>query len=154
MKSFMQTKEQGVRAWRWHVVDAAGVPVGRLASEVASLIRGKHKPTYTPHTDGGDFVVVINAEQVALTGNKKEGKIYWHHTGFFGGIKGIAAGQLLQENPRRVIELAVQGMLPKGPLGRKLRTKLKVYVGSEHPHKAQQPTEYKVRSVTRARQAA
>jgi len=149
MKSFMQSKEQGILAWRWHIVDATGVPVGRLASEVAGLIRGKHRPEFTPHTDGGDFVVVINAEKVKFTGNKVETKTYWHHTGFFGGIKSIKAGQLLAENPRRVIELAVNGMLPKGPLGRRLQHKLKIYVGSDHPHKAQQPTPYTVKSVGR-----
>lgn len=147
MKSFMQSKEQGESAWRWHVVDAAGVPLGRLASEVATLIRGKHKATFTPHSDGGDFVIVINAAQIVLTGNKLTGKTYWSHTGYMGGIKGVQAKKLLEENPQRVIELAVRGMLPKGPLGRRLHHKLKIYSGAEHPHSAQQPVPYSVKSI-------
>ncbi len=124
----------------WHVVDAAGVPLGRLASEVAQLIRGKHKPTFTPHMDGGDFVVVVNASQVKLTGTKLAGKTYFKHTGYMGHESHTPAGELLAKHPDRVIEKAVFGMLPKNSLARqKLRTKLKVYAGAEHPHDAQQP---------------
>ena len=124
----------------WHVVDAAGVPLGRLASHVAQLIRGKHKPTYTPHMDGGDFVVVVNASQVKLTGRKLDQKTYFKHTGYMGHESHTAARDLLAKHPDRVIEKAVFGMLPKTSLAKqKLRTKLKVYAGAEHPHTAQQP---------------
>ncbi len=124
----------------WHVVDAAGVPLGRLASAVAQLIRGKHKPTYTPHMDGGDFVIVINAEKVRLTGRKLDQKTYFKHTGYMGHESHTPARDLLAKHPDRVIEKAVFGMLPKTSLARqKLRTKLKVYAGAEHPHAAQQP---------------
>mgnify|MGYP000847087352 FL=1 len=129
----------------WYVVDAADVPLGRLASTVAQLIRGKHKPTFTPHMDGGDFVVVINASKVRLTGNKAQGKTYFKHTGYMGHESHTPAGELLAKHPDRVIEKAVFGMLPKNSLARqKLRTKLKVYGGAEHPHEAQQPTPYAV----------
>jgi large subunit ribosomal protein L13 len=125
----------------WVVVDAEGVPLGRLASEVAQLIRGKHKPTFTPHMDGGDFVIVLNASKVRLTGNKLSQKTYFKHTGYMGHESHTPAEKLLAEHPDRVIEKAVFGMLPKNSLARqKLRTKLKVYAGSEHPHAAQQPT--------------
>lgn len=154
MRSFIQSKEQGEADWRWHIVDAAGVPLGRLASEVAMLIRGKNKATFTPHTDGGDFVVVINASQIVFTGNKAETKTYWSHSGYLGGIKGIQAKKLLNENPQRVIELAVRGMLPKGPLGRRLHHKLKIYAGSEHPHAAQRPVQYVVKSASKSNKAA
>ena len=124
----------------WYVVDAAGVPLGRLATTVAQLIRGKHKPTYTPHMDGGDFVVVINASQVKLTGRKADQKTYFKHTGYMGHESHTPARNLLAKHPDRVIEKAVFGMLPKTSLARqKLRTKLKVYAGAEHPHTAQQP---------------
>jgi large subunit ribosomal protein L13 len=129
----------------WHVVDAAGVPLGRLASVVAQLIRGKHKPTFTPHMDGGDFVVVINAEKVHLTGRKLSNKHYFRHTGYMGHERFTPAKNLLEKHPDRVIEKAVFGMLPKNSLARqKLRTKLKVYAGAEHPHAAQQPKPYSV----------
>ncbi len=132
----------------WHVVYAAGVPLGRLASEVAQLIRGKHKPTFTPHMDGGDFVVVINASQVKLTGTKLTGKTYFKHTGYMGHESHTPAGELLAKHPDRVIEKAVFGMLPKNSLARqKLRTKLKVYAGAEHPHDAQQPRPFNLVSV-------
>jgi large subunit ribosomal protein L13 len=127
----------------WHVVDAAGVPLGRLASEVAQLIRGKHKPTYTPHMDGGDFVVVVNAAKVRLSGRKSTGKVYFRHTGYMGHERMTAARDLLAKHPERVIEKAVFGMLPKTSLAKqKLRGKLKVYAGAEHPHAAQQPKHY------------
>jgi large subunit ribosomal protein L13 len=129
----------------WFVVDAAGVPLGRLASAVAQLIRGKHKPTFTPHMDGGDFVVVINAEKVELTGRKLDQKTYFKHTGFMGHESHTVARDMIAKHPDRVIEKAVFGMLPKNSLARqKLRTKLKVYAGAEHPHQAQQPQAYDV----------
>ena len=124
----------------WHIVDAAGVPLGRLASVVAQLIRGKHKPTYTPHMDGGDFVVVVNASKVRLTGRKEENKTYFSHTGYMGHERHTSARDLLQKHPDRVIEKAVFGMLPKTTLARTvLRKKLRVYAGAEHPHVAQAP---------------
>ncbi len=124
----------------WHLVDAEGVPLGRLASEVAQLIRGKHKPGFTPHMDGGDFVVVINAAKVGFTGTKLDKKTYFSHTGYMGHDRHRVARDLLGAHPDRVIEKAVFGMLPKNSLSRqKLRTKLKVYAGAEHPHAAQQP---------------
>ncbi|EGL81981.1 ribosomal protein L13 [Caldalkalibacillus thermarum TA2.A1] len=124
---------------KWYVVDAAGQTLGRLASKVASILRGKHKPEYTPHVDTGDFVIVINADKVHLTGNKLQKKIYYRHSRYPGGLKKFTAAEMLQNKPERVIESAVKGMLPKGPLGRKQAKKLFVYAGSEHPHQAQQP---------------
>ena len=124
---------------RWFVVDAEGKILGRVASEIARILRGKHKPTYTPHLDTGDFVVVINAEKVALTGKKADQKTYFRHTGYMGGEKFIPFRQMLEKHPERVIELAIKGMLPKGALGRQMYTKLRVYAGTEHPHQAQQP---------------
>jgi large subunit ribosomal protein L13 len=129
----------------WHLVDAAGVPLGRLASSVAQLIRGKHKPTYTPHMDGGDFVVVVNASKVRLTGRKLTNKVYFSHTGYMGHERFTAARDLLAKHPERVIEKAVFGMLPKTSLAKqKLRGKLKVYAGAEHPHAAQQPKPFSI----------
>ncbi len=130
---------------QWVVVDAAGQTVGRLATEVARVLRGKHKPTFVPHLDTGDNVVVINAEKVKFTGNKIKDKFYHHHTGYIGGIKSISAENLLAKKPERVLELAIRGMLPKGPLGRKIGLNLKVYAGSEHPHAAQKPVAMKPR---------
>lgn len=127
----------------WYVVDAEGMPLGRLASTVAQLIRGKHKPTFTPHMDGGDFVVVVNAAKVKLTGTKLDQKRYFRHTGYMGHERFTAARDLLAKHPERVIEKAVHGMLPKSSLAKqKLRTKLKVYPGPNHPHAAQQPKAY------------
>jgi len=124
----------------WHVVDAAGVPLGRLASHVAQLIRGKHKPSFTPHMDGGDFVIVINAAQVKLSGKKMEQKSYFRHTGYMGHERFTPVATLLAKHPDRVIEKAVFGMLPKNSLAKQhMRGKLKVYAGAEHPHAAQQP---------------
>ena len=129
----------------WHVVDATDVPLGRLATAVAQLIRGKHKPTFTPHMDGGDFVVVVNADKVRLSGTKLDGKRYFRHTGYMGHERFTPARDLLAKHPDRVIEKAVFGMLPKNSLSRqKLRTKLKVYAGPEHPHAAQQPKPHPV----------
>ena len=123
----------------WYVVDATDVPLGRLASEVAKRLRGKHKPVYTPHVDTGDYIVVVNAEKIGVTGNKRTGKMYHRHSGYPGGLKSVSLGQLLDTKPTRAIEYAVKGMLPKGPLGRAMFKKLKVYAGPEHRHAAQQP---------------
>ncbi|PAV26058.1 LSU ribosomal protein L13P [Tamilnaduibacter salinus] len=125
----------------WYVVDAAGKTLGRLSTEIARRLRGKHKPEFTPHVDTGDYIVVINAGQVRVTGNKSTDKNYYHHTGFPGGIRSINFEELIEKAPERVIEHSVKGMLPKGRLGRAMLKKLKVYGGAEHPHAAQQPKE-------------
>lgn len=137
MKTFVAKPAEVKRDW--YVVDAEGKTLGRLATEIALRLRGKHKAEYTPHVDTGDYIVVINAEKVTVTGNKAKGKIYYHHTGYIGGIKSISFEDLIERAPERVIEKAVKGMLPKGPLGRAMYRKLKVYAGSEHQHSAQQP---------------
>ena len=124
---------------KWYIVDAEGVVLGRLASQVASILRGKNKPTYTPHVDTGDYVIVINADKVILTGKKLDQKIYYKHSGFPGGLSETPYRRLLNEKPEFVIQHAVIGMLPKGPLGRKMAKKMKVYAGAEHEHAAQQP---------------
>jgi len=124
---------------KWFIVDANNVVLGRLASKVAAVLKGKHKPIYTPHVDTGDFVIVVNADKVQLTGKKTDEKVYYHHTGYPGGLKSITAGKLLEKKAEDVINIAVKGMLPKNPLGRKMFTKLKVYTGTEHPHAAQKP---------------
>jgi large subunit ribosomal protein L13 len=124
---------------RWLIVDAQGKVLGRLASEVAQLLRGKHKPLYTPHLDMGDFVVVVNADKIRLTGNKAENKTYFRHSGYMGGDRLIPFKEMQAKHPERIIDLAVKGMLPKNNLGRLMRRKLKVYAGPEHPHTAQQP---------------
>ena len=123
----------------WYVIDAENKVLGRLATEIARRLRGKHKPEYTPHVDTGDYIVIVNAEKVALTGNKKTDKVYYHHTGYPGGIKAKTAEKMRQEHPERIIEKAVKGMLPKNPLGRAMFRKLKIYAGPEHQHQAQQP---------------
>lgn len=123
----------------WFVIDATGKTLGRLATEVATRLRGKHKPEYTPHVDTGDYIIIINAEKVAVTGRKENNKIYYWHTGYIGGIKQATFAEMIEKRPERVIEIAVKGMLPKGPLGRAMYRKLKVYAGSEHSHAAQQP---------------
>ncbi|HGG59814.1 MAG TPA: 50S ribosomal protein L13 [Gammaproteobacteria bacterium] len=123
----------------WYVVDAAGKNLGRLASEVAKRLRGKHKPIYTPHCDTGDYIVVINAEKINVTGNKRKDKMYHRHTGYVGNMKSISFEKLLDKAPERIIETAVKGMLPKNPLGRAMFKKLRVYAGAEHNHAAQQP---------------
>ncbi len=124
---------------RWHLIDASGRILGRLASEVAVLLRGKHKPIFSPHIDTGDFVVVVNAEKIVLTGNKLKDKVYHRHSGYPGGLKSTAAEKMLKTHPTRVVEYAVRGMLPKTKLGNALFRKLKVYAGPEHPHASQQP---------------
>ncbi len=131
----------------WWVVDAEGAVLGRLASIVASRLRGKHNPLYTPHVDCGDFIVVVNAEKIVLTGNKIRDKIYYRHSGYIGGLKSTTAGKLLQTKPEDVIRNAVKGMLPKNSLGRALLKKLKVYAGTNHPHAAQQPKPLDVKSI-------
>jgi large subunit ribosomal protein L13 len=123
----------------WYVVDATNVPLGRLASNIATRLRGKHKPVYTPHVDTGDYIVVVNAEKVGVTGAKRSDKMYHRHSGYPGGLKSISLGSLLDSKPERAIEYAVKGMLPKGPLGRAMFKKLKVYAGPNHRHTAQQP---------------
>lgn len=125
----------------WYVVDAEGLTLGRLATEIARRLRGKHKPEYTPHVDTGDYIVVVNAEKVHVTGNKAKDKMYYRHTGYPGGLRSMSFEQMVDHAPERTIEFAVKGMLPKGPLGRAMYSKLKVYAGTEHPHQAQQPQE-------------
>ena len=125
----------------WFVVDAEGLTLGRLATEIARRLRGKHKPEYTPHVDTGDYIVVVNAEKVHVTGKKAQDKMYYRHTGYPGGLRSMSFEKMVDHAPERTIEFAVKGMLPKGPLGRAMYTKLKVYAGNEHPHQAQQPQE-------------
>ncbi|HQV22374.1 MAG: 50S ribosomal protein L13 [Moraxellaceae bacterium] len=137
MKTFSAKPETVKRDW--YVVDASGKTLGRLASEIASRLRGKHKPEYTPHVDTGDYIVVVNASNLVVTGNKGQQKMYWRHTEFPGGIKGVNFNKLIAKKPELVLETAVKGMLPKGPLGYAMFNKLKVYGGAEHPHAAQQP---------------
>ena len=139
MKTYFATNETAEN--KWYVVDAQGKVLGRLATQIAKYLRGKHKPEYTPHTDVGDYIVVINAEQISVTGNKGQDKKYYDHSGFPGGIKEVSLEKLRVKNPRQIIERAVKGMLPKNPLGRDMLRKLKIYVGGEHPHSAQQPVE-------------
>ncbi|MEJ1370572.1 MAG: 50S ribosomal protein L13 [Candidatus Sedimenticola sp. (ex Thyasira tokunagai)] len=134
----VSTKPAEVRR-DWFVVDADGKTLGRLSTEIAHRLRGKHKPEYTPHVDTGDYIVVVNAEKIRVTGNKLTDKMYYHHTGYIGNLKSINLEKLLAKAPERVIESAVKGMLPKNPLGRAMFKKLKVYAGSEHQHTAQQP---------------
>lgn len=131
----------------WYVIDATDVVLGRLASQVATLLRGKHKPTFAPHVDGGDFVIVINAEKVALSGSKREQKKAYRHSGYPGGLSAVSYGELLEKHPERVIEKAVRGMLPHTTLGTQQLRKLKVYAGSEHPHAAQQPKTFEITQV-------
>jgi large subunit ribosomal protein L13 len=131
----------------WHVIDATDIVLGRLATHAATLLRGKHKPTFAPHVDTGDFVIVVNAGKVALSGNKREDKFSHRHSGFPGGLTSVPFGELLDKNPRRAIERAVWGMLPKNRLGRKMLKKLKVYAGPDHPHKAQQPQSFEITQI-------
>ena len=138
MKTFTATPQTIKREWR--LVDASGKTLGRLATEVAHRLRGKHKPEFTPHMDTGDHIVVVNAEKIHVTGNKLTDKVYYHHTGYIGNLKSITLEKQLKEHPERVIQAAVKGMLPKGSLGRAMYMKLHVYAGGEHPHAAQQPT--------------
>ena len=139
-------KSDALAQRQWFIVDAAGKVLGRLASEVAKVLRGKHKPGFTPHVDGGDFVIVINAREVKLTGTKPEKKVYYRHSEYPGGIRMTAAEKMLAEKPETLVRLAVKGMLPKNRLGRRLHTKLKVYPGDEHPHAAQRPQPLMIRA--------
>ncbi|HOB91615.1 MAG: 50S ribosomal protein L13 [Bacillota bacterium] len=136
-RSYMAKPEEVVR--KWYVVDASGRTLGRLASKVAAILRGKHKPTYTPHVDTGDYVIVVNADKVVVTGNKARDKVYYHHTQYPGGLRSITFEDLMKKSPERVIERAVRGMLPRNRLGRSMIKKLKVYASPDHPHQAQKP---------------
>ncbi len=137
--TFISRREDALEARRWFIVDAEGRVVGRLATQIANVLRGKHKPTFTPHVDCGDFVVVVNAAKVRFTGRKLEDKLYIRHTGYPGGVRRTTAGRVLDVRPERALRSAVVGMLPKNRLGRRLATKLKIYRGTDHPHAAQQP---------------
>ena len=137
MKTLSANKESVTRSW--YVVDATDKTLGRLSTEIANRLRGKHKPEFTPHVDTGDYVVVVNAEKVRVTGNKGTDKVYHHHTGYPGGIKSITFDKLIEKSPEQVIEKAVKGMMPKNKLSRAMMAKLKIYAGSEHPHSAQPP---------------
>lgn len=137
MKTFVAKPESVERDW--YVVDATNKTLGRLAAEIATRLRGKHKPEYTPHVDTGDYIVVVNAEKVTVTGNKAKGKIYYNHSGYPGGLKEATFEKLIEKKPEMVLERAVKGMLPKGPLGRAMFRKMKVFIGPEHTHQAQQP---------------
>ena len=137
MNTFMANPDKIER--KWYVVDADGCTLGRLASEVASVLRGKNKPQYTPNVDTGDYVIVINADKINVTGKKLDQKIYYRHSEYVGGMKETTLREMMAKKPEKVVELAVKGMLPKGPLGRQMLTKLHVYAGAEHPHAAQQP---------------
>ena len=131
----------------WHVIDATDVVLGRLAAQAATLLRGKHKPMYAPHMDTGDFVVIVNAEKVAVTGNKRADKFVYRHSGYPGGLRQRSVGEMLEKQPDRLVEKAIKGMLPKNRLGRAMGKKLKVYAGPEHPHSAQKPTPYEIHQV-------
>jgi large subunit ribosomal protein L13 len=133
---------------QWHVIDATDVVLGRLASHVAVLLRGKHKPIFAPHVDTGDFVIVVNADKIALSGSKLQDKRAYRHSGYPGGLRAVSYGELMEKHPERAVEKAVRGMLPKNTLGRKSLTKLKVYAGPDHPHQAQQPKPYEIRQIS------
>ena len=137
MKTFVASASAVER--KWYVIDAAGYTLGRLSSEIAKVLRGKNKPIFTPHLDTGDYVIVINADKVHVTGKKLDQKIYYKHSGYVGGMRETTLREMLAKKPEKVVELAVKGMLPKGPLGRSMLTKLHVYAGPEHPHAAQKP---------------
>ena len=142
MRTF--TPKPGDIERRWHVIDASDVVLGRLATQSAVLLRGKHKPIFAPHIDTGDFVVIINAGKVALTGNKREQKLAYRHSGYPGGLRSVNYTELLDKNPQRAVEKAIRGMLPKNSLGRQILSKLKVYAGPDHPHTAQQPVPFEI----------
>lgn len=145
MRTF--TPKPGDIERRWHVIDASDVVLGRLATQSAVLLRGKHKPIFAPHIDTGDFVVIINAGKVALTGNKREQKLAYRHSGYPGGLRSVSYTELLDKNPQRAVEKAIRGMLPKNSLGRQMLSKLKVYAGPEHPHLAQKPVPFEITQV-------
>ncbi len=142
MRTFSAKPESVKRDW--YVIDASGKTLGRLATEIARRLRGKHKAEYTPHVDTGDYIVVVNAEKVAVTGNKEAAKTYYHHTGYPGGIRGITLDKLREKAPERILHNAVKGMIPSNPLGRACLRKLKIFVGPEHTHQAQQPKELNI----------
>ncbi len=146
MKKYTYSAKRGDIQEKWWVVDAQGLVLGRLASVVAARLRGKHNPLFTPHVDCGDFIVVVNADKIVLTGRKLKQKMYYHHSGYIGGLKEITAEKLLEKRPEDLVRFAVKGMLPKNSLGRSMFSKLKVYAGSEHPHKAQQPQIFDVKA--------
>ncbi|TQM35206.1 50S ribosomal protein L13 [Pseudonocardia cypriaca] len=131
----------------WHVIDATDVVLGRLATHAATLLRGKHKPTYAPHMDTGDFVVIVNAEKIAVSGTKRDNKFVYRHSGFPGGLKQRSVGEMIEKHPDRLVEKAIKGMLPKNRLGRAMAKKLKVYAGPEHPHAAQKPAAFEITQV-------
>ena len=137
MKTYFATSENTEQ--KWYVVDASGKVLGRLATQIAKVLRGKHKPEFTPHADAGDHIIVVNASEIKVTGKKETDKVYHSHSGYPGGIKDVTFDKMMQKDPTRVIEIAVKGMMPKNPLGRAMLRKLKVYAGAEHPHLAQQP---------------
>ncbi len=139
MKKYTSSAKRSDNPQKWYVVDANGVVLGRLATQVAHRLRGKHNPLFTPHTDTGDWVIVINAEKIVLTGRKLDQKMYYRHSGYIGGLKQMTAKELLEKKPEELVRSAVKGMLPKNKLGRRLFKKLKVYTGNAHPHEAQQP---------------
>ena len=139
LKTYIAKEDEVLKSRRWFVVDAENLILGRMASKIASILKGKHKPFYSPHQDAGDFVVVVNAEKIRVSGNKVQDKMYYRHSGYPGGQKATSLKQMLQKNPEKVIELAVKRMLPKNVLGRKMFLKLKVYAGPDHPHQAQLP---------------
>lgn len=137
MKTIFVKENEAQRAW--FIIDAAGKPLGRVAAKAAAVLRGKHKTTFAPHQEIGDYVVIVNAEKVAVTGNKAKDKVYYHHTGYVGGLKSITYDKLIAKKPTEPLMIAIKGMLPKGILGRKLLTNVKIYAGQEHPHQAQNP---------------
>jgi large subunit ribosomal protein L13 len=139
---------------QWYVIDATDVVLGRLASQVATVLRGKHKPIYAPHLDTGDFVIIVNADKVALSGNKREQKRAYRHSGYPGGLRSMAYGDLLDKHPERAVEKAIKGMLPKNTLGRATLRKLKVYAGPDHPHQAQQPSPFEISQIAQQAPAA
>ncbi|MGV0635143.1 50S ribosomal protein L13 [Mycolicibacillus trivialis] len=142
------TPKAGDTTRAWHVIDATDVVLGRLASAAATLLRGKHKPTFTPNVDGGDFVIVINADKVAISSDKPKRTLVYRHSGYPGGLRKRTVADLMDKHPERVVEKAIVGMLPKNRLGRQIKTKLRVYAGPEHPHAAQQPVPYEIKQVT------
>lgn len=148
MRTYTPTAGDQATTRKWHVIDAEGVVLGRLASHAAALLRGKHKTTFAPHMDMGDFVVIINAEKVALTGQKAKQKFAHHHSGFPGGMTSVVYADLINEDPTRVVEKAVLGMIPKNKIGRSVGTKLKVYAGPTHPHAAQNPSVFEITQVS------
>lgn len=150
MKTYFATNEQTEH--KWYLIDASGQVLGRLATQIAMYLRGKHKPEYTPHVDTGDYVVVINAAEIKVTGNKEQEKVYYRHSGYPGGLKEMTFEKLHAKDPTRIIELALKGMLPKNPLGRAMLRKLKVYADAEHPHTAQQPIKISLEKVSKHKQ--